>query len=188
MRLIFFFFLLAKVCYSQNDTISLNNLNTEGKKHGYWKTFLDSSFKEVDSVKAQYYYYYYHNGKRLNGVWKGKGWNVEKFDLEVKGNNNVADGPTILDGSYLFRKKSDTAFYVQAVFDNGYNKLLIEQFQNSKIRRHYQKMDFSKKYKNYVASCYIENMTDYGHFEKGYCYCLPNSTKIKYDLKKHKTD
>ena len=82
--------------YSQSEP--LNQLDSDGKKHGTWIVWLDKDWKLAkDSMSAVYFRYnYFDHGHSVYamGSWGGKGNKLE-VNTEIdskKGNANMLDG------------------------------------------------------------------------------------------------
>ena len=65
--------MLALCLISTGQKDSLNRLNIEGEKTGYWIQYLDNSLNPIDSTNSHFYAYeLYDNGKRVFKFYKKK--------------------------------------------------------------------------------------------------------------------
>ncbi|HRE97297.1 MAG TPA: hypothetical protein PK637_11060 [Flavobacteriales bacterium] len=67
-----FLLLVTNNGFAQPDT--LNKLNSNGQKHGYWKRFLNEEMDPVKNIQDAYFYGYelWNNGKELFKFYKHK--------------------------------------------------------------------------------------------------------------------
>lgn len=129
MRLLIILLFIFNYSYSQIDGVPINQLDKKGKKHGYWKTFVDSNLTNVsDSTKATWYYYrlFYH-GKFVTGFKNGP---VDKKYLDefefVRPKSFTK--PTPIDGTFkaTWNLKDPNQYIL--IFENGYMKELHNIF------------------------------------------------------------
>ncbi len=155
-----FLFLVYQLCvYSQIDT--LNNFNEKGKKHGYWKCYLNKDFKVVDSINGFYVGFdYYDNGQNLTGIGKISRWKIDKVQDSIITNNKSYRGLKILHGTIFYFDKNGSLVAEERFFKGlplkyityNTNKDTPDCFgMESEI------VDFTKKYNNILGSFYIES-------------------------------
>lgn len=91
-------FLLGLVEFGYSQTKPLNQLDSAGKKHGYWVEHLDYYWDITkDSNQAVYYWYLYfdHGQNTANFGKRGeKGWRFEPANdtIAQKGKSILLDG------------------------------------------------------------------------------------------------
>lgn len=120
------------------QTLSLNRLDTKGKKDGKWIVYLDINWKKVDdSTKALYCRYtYFDHGTNIYpmGPCGGKGYKLEP-------------GPThnkmiiLLDGEYKWFDANGKLSSVH-VLKNGEYVSCKEYFSTGELSQHF---DYTKK-------------------------------------------
>lgn len=159
IAIIFFFSFSCFYVSAQNDT--LNEINSKGKKQGYWLSYFDSNFKTSDSTNASYAAFdLYHNGQMLTLDMKSeqKTWRKALGDslLPVSYNYNNKEYK-LLNGKISFYDKNNNlikeAFYKKGHmirFDGYHNK------KDSCLHPIQGSADFTKLYNNQPGSFYYE--------------------------------
>lgn len=114
------FIILSVFCFPHLDvisqTVSMNQLDSIGRKDGKWTVYYNSKGKEVsDSAQAIYYRY----------TWYEHGKNIQEFDWAGKGDNVIAsdssrqnDAAKVLHGEYKITDKKGNIKSIH-VFDEG---------------------------------------------------------------------
>ncbi len=152
-----FLFLVYQLCvYSQIDT--LNNFNEKGKKHGYWKCYLNKEFNIVDSAKALYIgFNLYDCDQKLS--WVGERGRFPYDSVVPKLTNSYYKNSKIkvLDGKIFFYKNGIVVY--EENYSRGLESKIIVYFDEShkKCLGEVKELhDFNKKYNNTLGSYYSE--------------------------------
>lgn len=112
---------LFSICLcAQSIPDTLNQYNSNNKKHGYWICYLDSNFNICEKEHASYYgYEYYENGENpVNNFTKGK-WR-ERCRKEYKPFANSTESPSLINGEVFFYYDS---LYCYEKYINGIPKI-----------------------------------------------------------------
>jgi hypothetical protein len=163
--ILFLFFCLTGFTYGQQ--ISLNQLDSAGKKDGKWIVYLDDTWKEVkDSSDAKYCRYtYYEHGINLYpmGTCGRKGW-----ILAVPAGSSRVGKLTLLDGEYEWHDKKGRLSSAHS-FTKGEYVFCKEYYSSGKLMQHF---DYTMKYKDQPHTWHMtiydkkENVKLY-YFRKG---------------------
>ncbi len=125
MKIFIGLLLAVNLCYSQNNNVPFSELDDQGKKHGYWKTFIDSNLTMVnDSSKATWYFYrlFYH-GKPVIGL-KFIPFNENELNEFTLTKPERFDSVTGIDGIYHITWNRKVPLAYKLIFKNGF---LIER-------------------------------------------------------------
>ena len=133
MKSILIFFLLVFISSNlQSQTLketsldTLNKLDSNRKKDGYWIVCLNQNLESVKKAKASFFAYtYFNHGKALDYWWEG---GSGKLPIEINGNNPIPGEIVLLDGEYKIFNYSHKLFWLQH-FKNGV-KVGIEMLYN----------------------------------------------------------
>src|SRR5688572_12052825 len=114
--LVLFFIILLLPGRAQTDTI--NQYNTRGNKHGYWKVYFDRNLASMkDRTNAMYYGIdYYHEGRNVTKIFHYRKKDTLQIHRPVL-MKEVAF-PVVLDGEYVYYDRKHTVKFVE-VYKNG---------------------------------------------------------------------
>lgn len=155
MRLLIILLLLSTSSYSQVGEVPVNQLDSNGERHGYWRIDLDSNLNyHQDSTSAYWYYYglYYH-GKELmvfpDDFMPDK---PTKYPISI-------DRPTHHDGKLrpvhgTFMIRSDYGDFDKLVFNQGVLTHRLRVF--TKYGDSWERFDYTTKYNGNPYSHYFE--------------------------------
>src|ERR1017187_8666484 len=118
MKSILIFFLLVFISSNlQSQTLketsldTLNKLDSNRKKDGYWIVCLNQNLESVKKAKASFFAYtYFNHGKALDYWWEG---GSGKLPIEINGNNPIPGEIVLLDGEYKIFNYSHKLFWLQ---------------------------------------------------------------------------
>lgn len=112
---------ISVISQSQSDT--LNQVDSDGNKTGWWITYLDKNLEILkDSVGATHCMYNYYTGKFYHFLY-GKGLGSKKFPVQFPDNDTLKIGNyPLLHGDYITKYKDGTVRSILTV-SNG---ILIE--------------------------------------------------------------
>ncbi|KAA3642498.1 MAG: hypothetical protein DWP98_14045 [Bacteroidetes bacterium] len=173
---------------SQNRKVEFNSFDKNGKKHGYWKMYVDSNLNQVtDTSKAIWYYYkMIHHGETFRGY-------IDDF-IDKKALNEVTflsrpkiKKDTILPVNGLLKIETVNNITHSLTFKNG--SLMNNFIIFGKSGTSWEELDYSKNYKNNPYSYYYQSPTAFGKkIKKGYFYYEPNKKRRKRDFEKFKVE
>ncbi len=143
---------------SQNDT--LNKLNINNKKQGYWIIYLNQYLDKADSINAKYYAYeLFDNGVNLrpaaNRVFK-----VNKVEIIYDSSKYTFLKVPRIDCKFIFYNKDSSEKIIEEYKKGIIYKL--EVYDSHKIkkdsiaRKRTAFFDFSLKYEEQIGSFYYE--------------------------------
>ncbi len=156
-RLILIVLFLTKTLLSQIDT--LNKYNSKGKKHGYWKQYLDVNGNPIDSSNSYFFYYsYYNNGDAPIQVFKQKSNNGKSAYPASK----LEKGKPILLNDTLKWYDQVTLKLTQIKIFSCGHPIREEYYSNYKNNKDnnvvvIEFVDYTKRYNNEVGSFYYKN-------------------------------
>lgn len=161
--------LIALISQAQRD--SLNQLNSKGKKNGYWIAYVDQYCNPTDSANAYFYgYELYDNGKY---VWKfhPQEKSNKEGTMTYQGTLPEKGKPTLIDGTF----KSYYTYGLLSehlVFKAGHpffwdSYLRYEKDPENIVLR--QVFYFDRLYKNIPGTYYYEEH-DNGKLSRTYWY------------------
>jgi len=140
---------------------TLNKFNSEGKKHGFWKKFLDKDLRPIDSAKSYFIALVpFDNGKDLinyfDSKWRSKDSIVHEQLLPNKG------APVLLNGTFKWYYRKKKIMYVRESYINGYPSLIQTFHYDLRDKRKdsdtilylNDNIDYSKRYNNTPGSYY----------------------------------
>lgn len=164
--------------FGQKDTI--NQLNSKGKKIGYWKVFLDEKCDPTDSINACFYgYELYDNGKY---VWKffkqekaqEEGVRTYQGKLPEKGKPELLNGTFKSYYSYgLLAQESD--------YKNGhplYLNSILRDKKNPETTVFRQVFYFDRLYNNIPGTYYYEEISNNTSIKKYWYYKGKSGWKV----------
>lgn len=119
---------------------TLNQLDSEGKRHGKWLVYLDKNWKRTDDSTKAYFKKYTHYDHGVNiypmGPCGKKGYRLEGPALK-KMNGNYE----FLDGEYKWFDEKGVVRSIHA-FKNGEYIACKEFFKTGELQQHF---DYTKK-------------------------------------------
>lgn len=107
------------------DKVPFNELDDKGRKHGYWKTFVDSNLTNLeDSTKATWFYYrLFNHGKIISGFTSAavpekdiNNYNFQRPKIEAK--------VSPIDGTFIATWNIKSPMVYKLIFEKGH---LIER-------------------------------------------------------------
>lgn len=143
-------------CLSSAQTDTLNQVDTKGRKTGYWKVWVN---ERADAVKSQseacfYAFEYWEEGRCIITFYRHK-WKFIKLTydsvLPPKGQ------PVPLAGTFKWYDKHDRLVAAET-FSAGYPKYCKSYSgpQSEKVFKLNEDLDFTKRYNNQPGTFYIE--------------------------------
>lgn len=168
----FLFWVMALFSYSQ--TVSINQLDSAGKKNGKWTVYLDYHWNEVkDSTKAVYYRYgHYKHGTKLISIGSR---GSKKYTYEPANDTVGRKGELILlNGEYRSYDKGGALKFIN-VFDNG-EYVSYKEFDKS--GKMVTRIDFTLKFNMPAHTCYFI----YVYKNDGYIECYQGTGKTAFEV------
>ncbi len=140
--------------YGQHDTI--NQLNSKGKKTGYWIKYLDADLNPTDSSSSYFFgYEYYDNGTPVLIFRKDK--RNKNYRHSFINRTSAKGNPRVLDGTFVWHTDKDSIPDVIATHKNGLPVNFIVYHQCEFHSRYVSEyLDFTRKYNNTIGSYYYE--------------------------------
>lgn len=181
--LLIFLLFFSKLCYAQLDTIPFNQFDHNGKKHGYWKTFIDSNLNaQSDTALARWYYFklYYH-GENLSSINDNfLHENVAEKIVSIKTPGYSTEKLIAINDIFLITYKNQS--FTKLIFNDGF---LVEALLTyNKYGDSWEKYDYSIKYNDNPYSYFFESPTSKYKRVRGFVYGdndKINKTKYKVD-------
>lgn len=171
--------------HSQNREVKFNTFDKNGKKHGYWKMYVDSNLNQVtDTSKAIWYYYkMIHHGETFRGYIDDFIAKKALSEVTFLSRPKIKKG-IILPANGLLKIETVNNIIHSLTFKNGY---LMNHFTIfGKSGTSWEELDYSKSYKNNPFSYYYQSPTAFRNkIKKGFFYYLPNRNKRKKDFQVH---
>jgi hypothetical protein len=161
LLLIAMLFVSARVSSSEGDT--LNRMDANGKKHGYWLVYLDSAINPTDSASSYFYAYeLYENGVPL--------FSFRDFrkNIKIKESCRIQSlpekgRPELLDMTVRWYQVRDGVISREEkyskghpVWIKGYSRKTGQLFSPDTTDYVVELFDFTKKYWNEAGSHYLE--------------------------------
>ena len=169
--------LCSILLFGQENKIEFNQLNAKGKKHGYWKIHLDSSFRIQDSINSTFQYYnFYSDGEKYFRIFDKRGRDSIAYN---KNSLLLNDTVWIYDG----RKNKELVAY--QVFSAGF-PICYRTVYSSEFIDNNTFFDFEKKYLNKEASFYYETYQEKDTLYKGYIWFDGKKTNTALNSSIHK--
>lgn len=188
----------------QSDELPYNYLDKQGRKHGYWKMFVDSNLNVVkDTSNAVWYYYNIcHRDVTFCGFDNKF---ISRRDEEVvnfiKRPEHIKDSIIPLNGTFevqfgedelhnhnkKLQIKTTKSVTHTIVFDDGY---IVNHFiKYGQYGTSWEKFFFLKKHKNNPYSFYYESPApESSKIEKGYYYFIPGKKWARKEFDLHEVE
>src|SRR6218665_220155 len=113
--LTFFLLFTGFQAFSQADSLA-DQFDNKGKKHGYWRYYLDDKLNPSDLKHATYYGYdLYDHGKNLRQLDLSPYKKLSK--THTGGDNGGKSRPWILEGEFTF---SNTEYKISITYKDGH--------------------------------------------------------------------
>jgi hypothetical protein len=169
--------------YDELNLDTLNQVDENGSKTGYWVELLSKDFKIVKKEKKASFYrfVYFQNDVRFDA--KIPTYNVPFKEFVVKLDGTSQKGEIkILNGKFSFFTPRTNILSLEFLFKNGHLISLKEYHKNGKI---VFEVDYNRKYQNYFLSYYFKMYNENGGIMLDGYHVLMDG-ELKYiDRKKH---
>lgn len=177
-KLICAYLLLVLTLNISAQSAEINQLDSEGKKHGTWVLYLNYFWKEVSTKEEAVFYRYnnYFHGKDLINM--GSRGNKNTVFEPFTDTSGAKGNPILLDGEYKSLNKKGELEYLFR-FTKGEFQLYEEYKNDGKIVK---RLDFSKKQKNDPNSYTIQTFNKEGN-ETCYLMSLQDGHYRAYETK-----
>ncbi len=157
---------------SQNTIDTLNELNSKGKKSGFYPIYFDSLFYDCAKQNAKYYgYIYYHKGKALFEPLARR-WKTDDIAYKPYNDSNQQNGPILLNGEIFHFTLQDTLkkCNLYYAFKYGRETAHIQYFnsRNEKLPEadiYYLDSLFENKFNSYLYYKKDKNLPIYKQYE-----------------------
>lgn len=144
--------------------IPLNSYDDKGKKHGYWKVFLNNQLNEVDSVEYQFIgYEHYIHGQPVFKFYKESRHEKSSFILDK---DSISTTSKILSGIISIFNKN--GFITDKLsFYNGH-PMLFESYTylDDSTNKIYQTIDFTQKYQNEEGTFLVTEFLQFNSYSE----------------------
>lgn len=146
---------IGSISYAQID--SINQINADGKKNGYWMVYLDTFMQETDSADAYFYGYdLYDNGEIVYCYSRrGEAWR-KRCTLEYSGVLPEKGKPVLINGTLKFFENGRLVSL--EIYKDG-NPLFWEAYtygKNDTLRAGFiETFYFDKLYNNIPGTYYL---------------------------------
>lgn len=116
--------------YSQSDT--LNQIDSNGLKQGYWTVYLDDEWKKVDEKSDATYmrYAYYINGGNLYPM---SSWKNAYISMNGEMTMTITGNPILLDGTFTWYDKKGRLLS-RHVLKNGVYQSYEYYYKSEKLK------------------------------------------------------
>ncbi len=163
----FFFFIFTSIVWGQDLTV--NTLNADGKKHGYWTQYLDSNIEAIDSSQASFYgYEYFDNGKSVSS-YRPKKW-LRNTKLTLNGKEINSKALIILDGVFEWYN-SDNQLIHKLIIDKGVLAYRAVYNPNGDgVSTFTQIWDYNKLYLNQTGSFFYKETNEKNEIKNSHWY------------------
>jgi hypothetical protein len=169
--------------YDELNLDTLNQVDENGSKTGYWVELLSKDFKVVKKEKKASFYrfVYFQNDVRFDA--KIPTYNVPFKEFVVKLDGTSQKGEIkILNGKFSFFTPRTNILSLEFLFKNGHLISLKEYHKNGNI---VFEVDYNRKYQNYFLSYYFKMYNENGGIMLDGYHVLMDG-ELKYiDRKKH---
>ena len=169
--------------YDELNLDTLNQVDENGSKTGYWVELLSKDFKIVKKEKKASFYrfVYFQNDVRFDA--KIPTYNVPFKEFVVKLDGTSQKGEIkILNGKFSFFTPRTNILSLEFLFKNGHLISLKEYHKNGNI---VFEVDYNRKYQNYFLSYYFKMYNENGGIMLDGYHVLMDG-ELKYiDRKKH---
>lgn len=133
--LVLFFLFILSPAQGQVDT--LNRLDVNGARYGWWVVYLDDNLSEVkDSTQATHYHYALYQGK-FSYYNMGAIGSKKSPVIFPESDTLVRNGKILLDGTYQSNHKNGQAWFVLVV-DQGVFVDYKEYYDNGNLKTHFE--------------------------------------------------
>lgn len=162
---LFLFFLfkstigISQLFYNPQAWDTLNQVDTEGRKTGYWVTYLNQYAEPVDSSLSYYFgFELYQNGKPLFKFNKTK-WK-QKLRLQTNANLSEPGHPVVLNGAFKWYAP-DSLIIFEEEYEYG-KPIYFRAYHYTKegVNGFNEILYYNMPYNNELGSFYYEETTE----------------------------
>jgi len=140
---------------------TLNRLDANGKKTGYWIEYLDEKIVPTDSANAYYKSFQFYDAGELPFDLFPKLKKEVNYEIKIENRAQIKGSPFVLQGfaEWYSRNPKSKDFYVytKVDFNDGYPVRIEETFFAYNDTNSFFIYDFTKRYQGTEGTFFIES-------------------------------